>query len=142
MKKMLVALLVAGVGSFAGVAAARADGDSAIVKVPFQFIVGEKVLPAGEYRIEAQGNDSSVLLITRADGKGGAIAATQSAGAPAPLDASVHVAFKNFLGRSFLWQVAMPGRDTRELKVTKASAEQVLARLNLMPAQPAGGSAK
>lgn len=136
MKKMLVALLVAGVCSFAGVATARADSDTAVVKVPFQFIVGDKVLPAGEYRIEHQG-DPSVLMITRADGKGGALAITQSTGVPTPSDAQVRVAFKNFEGRSFLWQVGMPGQDTREIKLTKESAERVLARLNLMAAEPA-----
>jgi hypothetical protein len=137
MKKMLVALLVAGVCSFAGVATARADDNTVVVKVPFQFIVGDKVLPAGEYRIAPPGSDPSLLMITRIDGKGGAMVITESTGVPAPEGPKVNVTFKNFAGNCFLWQVGLPGRDTREVTLSKQSAERVLARLNLMPAQPA-----
>ena len=46
-------------------------------KVPFNFMVGEKVLPAGEYTVVSQGN--SLLWIRSADGRNWAtVAGTQS----------------------------------------------------------------
>jgi hypothetical protein len=144
MKKTLVVLLVAGVVSFAGVSLARAQSaDPALVTVPFQFIVGGKVLPAGRYRITEQAENPSLLLITRLDGKPvGAFAATESEPNPLSTGGEVHVAFKKYDGQYFLWQVAMPFRDTREIGLSKASAERMLAKLNLMPAGHADVASK
>jgi hypothetical protein len=137
MKKLAIVLLVAGACSFAVVPVARA-GDPALVKVPFQFIVGERVLPAGEYRIEPQTSDATVLMVTNtAKGQASAFAVAPSTGLGAAPGTLVHVAFKNFSGQYFLWQITMPGRDTQEVKLTKKQAEQTLVRLNLMPAERA-----
>ena len=134
MNKIAV-VLAAGVCVFAGIASARADGgDPALVKVPFQFIVGDKALPAGDYRIAPQTPDSAVLLVTSTDGKSAAaFAATESVGGEPSQSGPVHVAFKNYDGQYFLWQIAMPNQDVREIRLTRASAERTLVRLNLMP---------
>jgi hypothetical protein len=108
------------------------------VKVPFHFIVGDKVLPAGSYRIAGQNEDPATLLITPTDGhSAAAFASTQWVGVPESMNTSVRLAFKNFDGQYFLWRVAMPGQDTREIVLSKESAERTLARLNLMPAEHA-----
>jgi hypothetical protein len=138
MKKILAVALFAGVVSLVGISPALAQGDPALVKVPFRFIVGDKVLPAGSYRIAAQTQDASILLITSLDGKSmAAFAATQGAFNPLSTSSEVRVAFKSFDGQYFLSQVSMPGRDTREVLVSKVSAERTLAKLNLMPAEHA-----
>ncbi len=139
MKKISLALLVAGVVSLAGVSQARAQVNGpALFKAPFAFIVGDKVLPAGNYRITAQAEDSSVLMITNADGKGIAAFATTTGGDLAPAGMKdVNVAFKNFDGHYFLSQVTMPSSSARVIHVTKVSAERTLARLNLMPIERA-----
>lgn len=139
MKKMLVAVLMAVVVMFAGSSLASAQSNAALAKVPFKFIAGGKLLPAGSYRITVQPDDPTMLLITSDDHKSAAaFAVTEWAGGPdsAP-GVKVHLTFKNFNGQYFLSQVAMPGQDTRLIPLTKGAAEQVLVRLNLMPAERA-----
>ncbi len=138
MKKTLLALLVVGTIAFAGLRPASAQSDPALVKIPFSFIVGAKVLPAGSYRIAPQLDDPSLLLVTPTKGgTAAAFAATGFAKNPNPMDQQVHVAFKNVDGHYFLWEITMPGGEAREVNVTKAEAERTLARLNLMPAEHA-----
>ncbi len=138
MKKMMFALLVVGAVAFAGLRPASAQSSPALVKVPFDFIVGDRVLPAGSYRIAADIQDPSLLQITATQGKAvAAFAATGWAKNPNPMDPQVHVAFKNVDGHLFLWQIAMPGGDAHEVIVTKAEAERTLVKLNLMPAERA-----
>ncbi len=139
MKKILVTLVVAGALAFPTLSmAAGQNGESAIVKVPFQFVVGDKVMPAGSYRISAQTGDWSVLTITSVDGKRGAVfASTRAAVNPASDSPNAQVKFNNFFGQYFLQSVALPGKDAREVLITKAQAEQTLTRLNLVPAEHA-----
>jgi hypothetical protein len=138
MKKLIPAVFVVAVLGFAGVRPASAQSDTAIVKVPFDFIVGDRVLPAGSYRIAPDMNDSTLLFVTSTRGTtAAAFAATGWTPNPNRADGQAHVAFKNVDGHMFLWQVAMPGADAREVTVTKTGAERTLARLNLMPAERA-----
>jgi hypothetical protein len=139
MKKMLVAVLMLGVVTFAGVSIASAQGDAALVKVAFPFIVSGKLLPAGSYRIAVQQGDPTLLMITSTDRTGtAAFTETEWAGAPEVAQRSdVHVSFKAVDGHYFLSQVSMPYQDTRLIRLTKAAAEQVLVKLNLMPAEHA-----
>ncbi len=139
MEKILVALLVAGTASFAAISPVAAQSsEAALVKIPFQFVVGDKIMPAGSYRISAQTSDWSVLMISSLDGKAAAaFASTQAIPNPAPHSQNAQVRFSNYYGQYFLQQVALPGRDARVVRVTKAQAERTLTRLSLMPAQRA-----
>ena len=56
---------------------------------------------------------------------------------PAGNGDQAQVKFNNFFGHYFLQSVSLPGKDAREVKITKAQAEQTLAKLNLMPAEHA-----
>lgn len=144
MKKILVAMAAAGVLSLAGASLVQAQGaDTGVFKAPFRFIVGDKLLPAGSYRVTDQGQPFGVLLV-EGTAKGGtaAFAATEAAENPYPNSTEVHVVFKSIDGQYFLWQVAMPGRDARRVALTKASAELALAKLNLMPAERADAGSK
>jgi hypothetical protein len=144
MKKTLVVLLVAGVVSLAGVFSVQAQStDPALVKVPFKFIVGGTLLPAGSYRISAQTQDAAILLVSNLDRKDiGAMAVTQALVNPSSNDGTVHVAFKNYGGQYFLSTVSMPGEDSRVVVLSQASAEQMLAKLNLKPAEAVATPAK
>ena len=138
MKKFLFALAAVAAVAIAAPRSASAQTAPALVNVPFQFIVGEVVLPAGSYRIASDSQASSVLLIASLKGRPIAtFATTIRVDNQAPGDAQVHVAFKNIGGQYFLWQVAMPGSDTREVSFTRAQAERTLAKLDLGPADRA-----
>ncbi len=136
MKKILVAVLVAGLMSIAGASLAGAQSSpAALVKVPFQFIVNGKVLPAGTYRITSQEGAPSLLMVTGTDRKApAAFVETESAG-DTDAGAPVHVAFKNVDGQFFLSKITMPSGEIKQIPINKVEAERVLVRLNLMPAE-------
>ncbi len=137
MKKILFALLAVASVAIAVPRSASAQ-DPALVRVPFQFIVNGTLLPAGSYRITSDTQDPSLLVITNLKGKPAASFATVGWEAnPQPMDPQVHVAFKNFDGQYFLWRVAMPGSDSREVVINKVQAERMLAKLNIPLAEPA-----
>ncbi len=136
MKKMLLSVAVVGLVGFAGARPASAQTNPVLIKVPFAFIVGDHVLPAGSYRITPGAEDPSVLLVENTQHPtDAAFVVAQSA--PNASVGDPRVQFKSVGGHMFLWQVEVPGDGAREVMVTRAAAERVLARLNLMPAEPA-----
>ena len=137
MKKVLLAALVVGAMALGGPRPALAQSGSAVVKIPFDFIVGDKLLPAGSYRLAPDTQDPLLLEITSTHDTVGTFAATGWTTNPNPMDPQAHVSFKNVDGHMFLWCVSVPGSAAREVTVTRSEAEQTLARLNLMPAERA-----
>lgn len=138
MKKILVTLLAAGTLSFAAMAPAAAQGvETGLVKIPFQFIVGDKVMPAGSYWISRQTADWSVVSIENQHSGALVFASTSPVPNAEPSSNKVRVLFSVYYGQHFLQQVTLPGRDGRSIGITKTQAEQTLAKLNLMPAESA-----
>ncbi len=145
MKKIFVAVVAAGVLALAG--GARAQGlssDIGLFKAPFRFIVAGKLMPAGSYRVTTQGQGGSgVLLIESADKSAAAAFASATATPnPYPGSTTVHVEFKNIDGQYFLTQISMPDQDARRIVISKAAAEQMLVKLNLMPAERGDGGSR
>ncbi len=138
MKKTFLSLLVAGISSVAAFSTPAAAQDSAaIAKVPFEFIVGNKVLPAGDYMVASQTNDWSVVLIRSTDSGIGTFASTKVAPGPDTPAVDARLSFVNYDGHYFLKRIAIPGRNPRQIAVTREQAERTLARLNLMTAESA-----
>lgn len=138
MKKILVALVAAGVISIVASSPAAAQSESAIVKIPFQFIVGRAVLPAGSYRIAPQAADWRLVSITNLNGSRiVAFAFTEALVNSEPTANGSQVTFKSYDGHYFLQGVAVPGRDARQLLITKAGAERTLAKLNMLHGEAA-----
>lgn len=137
MKKTFLALVVIGIVAAAGMRPAFAQTDPAVVKVPFQFIAGDRLMPAGTYRIAPDAQDPTLLAISDVNGKGpGAFTSTVWTGSQSK-GTKVQVQFKNVDGHYFLWQVAIPSAGDRAVPINKMGAERVLAHLNLMPAERA-----
>ena len=139
MKKTFLSLIAAAVLSVTAISTATAqDTSAAVVHVPFRFVVGSKLLPAGTYRIGPQTTDWSVLVISSMQGDVvAAFATSEAVPNPDPQNQSARVWFNNYYGQYFLRQVAVPGRDARVVTVTREQAERALTKLNLMPAQQA-----
>ncbi len=134
MKKILLSLMVVAVVAFGGLRTASAQSQSALVKVPFDFIVGDRVLPSGSYRVAADTQDPTLLRIeSTMDRKVATFAATLADDGPRAGD--VQAAFTNVDGHMFLSRITMPGGEARRIAVNKTEAERTLARLNLMPAE-------
>ena len=70
----MIAMIVL-VGSMAVAAQAQTSGLLVVANIPFQFRVGNKTLPAGEYTVRKlnPGSDVAAVQIRSADGKNSAI---------------------------------------------------------------------
>ena len=89
-----------------------ADRAPIFVHVPFEFVVGEKRLPAGDYTVRRILLDSDkTLLIRSADGRATATVHTSDAGKRAAA-AQANLVFAQYGEQYFLAQVWTPGADT------------------------------
>lgn len=79
MKKQILCAAILGFITLFSYSSAPAQTNSRIVAdIPFDFYVGNKRMPAGEYVIEQarSSSDKTTLLLSRKDGKANAIATT------------------------------------------------------------------
>ncbi|MDT5268813.1 MAG: hypothetical protein QOH49_999 [Acidobacteriota bacterium] len=96
-----------------------------VMRVPFEFVAGEKQMPAGRYTVQRIKSDAeSALLIRSEDGRATAVVLTNT-GEPQPSSAAL--VFRQHGERHFLAEVSMPGTaSVRELP--KTAAERRLER--------------
>lgn len=96
-----------------------------VMRVPFDFVAGEKQMPAGRYTVQRIKSDAeSALLIRSDDGRSTAVILTNT-GEPRPGNAAL--VFRQHGERHFLAEVSMPGTaSVRELP--KTAAERRLER--------------
>jgi hypothetical protein len=96
-----------------------------VLNVPFNFVAGEKQMPAGRYTVQRVNFDAeSALLIRSEDGRSTAIVLTNKAESQ-PRAAAL--TFRQHGDRYFLAEVSMPGTaSVRELP--KTGAERRLER--------------
>ena len=91
--------------------------DGVRAQIPFDFHVGDSLLPAGEYTINALTDDDVALRI--GDGKRGTIALTDSKQAKAGSEARSRLIFHKYGDQYFLaavWGADQTGRELRESK--------------------------
>lgn len=101
--------------------------DKVVADIPFQFAVGNKSLPAGEYSVTQL--SPAVMLIKSDDGSGAAMALANPAQAnKAPDEAKL--VFHRYGDQYFLFQVWTPGSNTGR-EVAKSKLERELARRQL-----------
>lgn len=95
------------------------------IRVPFDFVAGEKQMPAGRYTVQRIRTDAeSALLIRSEDGRSTAVVLTNT-GENKPLAAAL--TFRRHGDSFFLAEVSMPGATSvRELP--KTGAERRLER--------------
>ncbi|HEX8337031.1 MAG TPA: hypothetical protein VF621_09895 [Pyrinomonadaceae bacterium] len=96
------------------------------IRVPFDFVAGEKQMPAGRYTVRRIKSDSEgALLIRSEDGRSTAVVLTNT-GEKSPRGRAA-LGFRQRGDRYFLAEVSMPGTaSVRELP--KAGAERRLER--------------
>jgi hypothetical protein len=89
------------------------------INVPFDFVAGEKQMPAGRYTVQRIRTDGeSALLIRNEDGRATAVVLTNT-GVKNPRTAAL--TFRQLGDRYFLAEVSMPGTaSVRELPKTRA----------------------
>jgi hypothetical protein len=132
----LMALLVL-VGSMAVAAQAQTSGRTQLIaNIPFQFNVGEKTMPAGEYTVIQvnPSSDQAVLQIRTKDGSRTVMIQTSNVTGKA--SESARLVFNRY-GSQYFFSQAWTSSDAGGLQVPKSKAErwarQELAGLKQTP---------
>ena len=123
------ALVMAGMIAMAVMASTRiAQAQEGMkVNIPFDFVAGNKVLPAGEYSVEVSGPMHMLLLIDRKDASAAAFINTNAAVSAEPQSASKLI-FNRYGDRYFLSQVWTAGYSTGR-QLLKSAREKEMAQV-------------
>ena len=99
--------------------AANAQTRGIEIQVPFDFVAGQKQLPAGKYTVRRIRFDSESTLFIKGEGKDAAVLVLTNSGDRTPARASL--TFRQHGERYFLAEISMPGTSSvRELVRTGA----------------------
>ena len=94
--------------------------------IPFDFVVGNQSMPAGEYTVVGQSFGSPAIWIRSDDGKATTVSVTNACVSANPSD-KTKLVFHRLAGQYFLSQIWIEGNSTgRELR--KSSTEMHLAK--------------
>ena len=97
------------------------------INIPFNFIVDQKTLPAGEYTVEPNRKDSDrVWLIQSSDGHAGVLVMTMLSHASKTQE-KVKLVFHQYGAQYFLSQIWTPGGSTGH-ELTMPRQERELAK--------------
>jgi len=107
-----------------GLMAAQSLTNSHVVaQVPFDFMVNNKYIPAGECVIRAADKEGEVLAIRNFDARKSALAASSHAETKEAADSTVLV-FKRYGGQYFLSEIRLEGSNvTYKLPASRAEVE-------------------
>ena len=91
--------------------------------IPFDFVVGNQMLPAGEYTVVNQGPVNQAILIRSDEGKTAILSLTQPCSSLNP-SAKTKLVFHTMAGRYFLYQIWTQGNSSgRQLPKSKAEVD-------------------
>lgn len=114
-------MLTLAVGLTLAAAVVSAHGQSTqrvIANIPFDFIVGDKVLPSGKYTVSAATSDGQGLRISNRDGKSSALRLT-SVVAEKAAKPNARMVFHRYGQQYFLAEVWSGGNSGRQLMQCK-----------------------
>ena len=104
-------------------AAANAQGFSVRANIPFDFVVANQTLPAGEYEIRPGAPNDVTLIIQSSDGSKAALATTYACGGGAP-STQTELVFHHVGRQYWLSQIQVQGfSEGRQLPKSRAEAE-------------------
>jgi hypothetical protein len=115
-----------GLGLLLVASAVQAQSNGVKADIPFDFVVGNQMLPAGEYTVSNQGSVNQAILIRSDEGNSAALSLTQSCSSHNP-SAKTKLVFHTMGGRYFLYQVWTQGNYSGQ-QLPKSKAEVELAR--------------
>jgi len=120
MKLMRSAFL--GLGLLLAVSAAQAQEPRVKANIPFDFVVGDRVMPAGEYIVVRAGDASPAIQLRSAE-NGTTLALTFACASAGP-SKDTKLVFHALAGRYFLSQVWTEGyAQGRELQMSKSESQ-------------------
>jgi hypothetical protein len=116
--------LVASILSAAPASAKSVDGLRALI--PFDFHVGDRLVPAGEYAVKAMSDNEVAIRIRSADGREGATVLTSAKQAGLNSGASPRLVFHKYGDEYFL--AAVWGTDENGRALPESERERSLRR--------------
>ena len=125
-KGMTMLLLIMAVAFVTAVASANGQSRHQVAKIPFEFVVGDKSLPAGEYDITSMTSGDQVLRIRNAEQNQSVIRLTSAISHGSPVDKGKFV-FRRYADQYFLAEVWSAG-DTSGRELQKSKRERALQR--------------
>lgn len=125
-KRVLLMAVVMALTFLASTRVARAQ-ELMIVNIPFDFAVGTKTLPAGEYSVKDSPTLQTLLLIDRDDPSQGAFLLTQPVDAHG-LQSESKLVFNRYDNRYFLSQVWSAGKS-RGRQLSRSDREKEMAQV-------------
>ena len=128
-RKMSGLMMAAALVALATASSARAN-DQVVASVPFPFIAGDTLMPAGEYSVTVASDDMSVWAITSVDGRHHVLISTIAA-SPARTQTPPELVFDKFANQYFLAKVVVDGSDEREIPLKPAKMEHEIIRVAL-----------
>jgi hypothetical protein len=112
-----------GLGLLLAVSAAQAQETRVKANIPFDFVVQNQVLPAGEYLVTSEGPTNQAIVIRSDDSKTAILSLTNSCSSSKPSDRTKLV-FHRLANRYFLSQVWVEGNSSgRQVPHSKAEIE-------------------
>jgi len=123
------ALVMAGMMALTAMACTRvAQAQELLVfNIPFDFVAGNKTLPAGEYSIKAAAPERTLLLIDRNDAAASAFMNTEAV-AKTEMQTESKLVFNRYGDRYFLSQVWTAG-NFRGRQLSKSAREKEMAQI-------------
>jgi hypothetical protein len=111
-------------------AAAQIQSDTRIVvKVPFDFVIGSKIVPAGQLTVQRLALEKDVLTMRNRDAKLNIFANSSRIETKEP-SATTGLVFHKYGNRYFLWKVKVEGSQT-VYRLPESPAEAELQAQNV-----------
>jgi hypothetical protein len=111
-------------------AAAQIQSDTRIVvKVPFDFVIGSKIVPAGQLTVQRLALEKDVLTMRNRDAKLNIFANSSRIETKEP-SATTGLVFHKYGNRYFLWKVKVEGSQTA-YRLPESPAEAELQAQNV-----------
>lgn len=115
-----------GLGLLLVASAAQAQTGAVKADIPFDFVVANQSMPAGEYVVDSPRFGSPAILIRSDDGKATAVTNTNACVSANPSD-KTKLVFRQLAGQYFLSQIWTEGKSSG-LELPKSKTELHLAK--------------
>lgn len=124
LKGFTMLALIVGLSFVSAVVSAQGQSTQAVAKVPFEFIVGDKTLPSGQYTVRALSDTNKAALVIR--GTSSAIRLTNAI-QPNKNKTQARLVFHRYGERYFLSEVWM-GADSMGRQLLQSGQERSIER--------------
>jgi hypothetical protein len=104
-----------------------AQTDEVVAHVPFQFMVGDTLMPAGTYLVQALSDDPAVMRVEEQNGPALAMIITNWGAGQATSGAEL--GFREYGHAKFLTRVVIPGETARSVPLPLSEIQKDLVRL-------------